>query len=110
MKLKEDDAKKKFSVNLDSLKYVSSKTNPVVSIQQKIKNNEEIDTQKLIAIQKAQKHVYEKRLKKKEILDEKFSKLIDNDIQIEERNELNIIKNEILKTPKFKENILVNFF
>lgn len=66
-----------------------------------------MDTQKLIAIQKGQKHIYEKRLKKMEILDEKFSKLIENEIQLEEKNDLNIVKNEILKTTKFKENILV---
>ena len=106
-KFKEDD-KKKYSVSLDNLKYVSSKTNPVVSFHQKVKNKEDVDIQKLIAIQKGQKQVYEKRFKKNEILSgQKFSKLIDNEIKFEEKNKLNLIKNEILRTTKFKENILV---
>jgi hypothetical protein len=107
-KLKEEDSKKKYNINFDNLKYISAKTNPVTNIQQKVKNSEEVDHQKLIAIQKGQKHVYEQRLKKKEILlDEKFSKLLENDIQLEENNLLNSVKNEILKLTKFKENILV---
>jgi hypothetical protein len=108
LKIKEDDAKKKFSINLDNLKYASSKLNPVTSVQQKVNLNEEVDTQKLIAIQKAQRHVYEQRLKKKDILlDDKFSNLLENDFQLEENNPLNFVKNEILKTTKFKDNILV---
>ena len=108
LKIKEEDAKKKFSINLDSLKYASSKLNPVASVQQKVNLNEEVDTQKLIAIQKAQKHVYEQRLKKKDILfDDKFSKLLENEFELEENNPLNFVKNEILKTTKFKENIIV---
>ncbi len=108
LKIKEEDAKKKFSINLDNLKYASSKLNPVTSVQQKVNLNEEVDTQKLIAIQKAQRHVYEQRLKKKDILlDDKFSNLLENDFQLEENNPLNFVKNEILKTTKFKDNILV---
>lgn len=108
LKLKEEESKKKFNINFDNLKYISSKTNPVNTVQQKVKNNEEVDLQKLIAIQKGQKHVYEQRLKKKEILlDEKFSKLLENEIQLEENNSLNTVKNEILKLTKFKENVLV---
>jgi hypothetical protein len=108
LKIKEEDAKKKFSINLDNLKYASSKLNPVTSVQQKVNLNEEVDTQKLIAIQKAQRHVYEQRLKKKDILlDDKFSNLLENEFQLEENNPLNFVKNEILKTTKFKENILV---
>ena len=73
-----------------------------------MKNKEDVDIQKLIAIQKGQKQVYEKRFKKNEILSgQKFSKLIDNEIKFEEKNKLNLIKNEILRTTKFKENILV---
>ena len=108
LKLKEEDAKKKFSVNLENLKYISSKTTPGQSVVVKKVKNEEIDTQKLIAIQKGQKQIYEKRLKNKEILlNERFSKLMDKEIEVEDHNPINTVKNEILKATRFKEDILV---